>query len=435
MKICVISGSPAGENSITLQTVLYLQKCFPGHEWETLHAGSVIKKYERDFTEAAAALNRAEMLLFCYPVYTFLAPSQLQRFIELMKEAEQAGQLHICGKAAAQITTSKHFYDVTALRYIRENCGDLKLQYLGGLSEDMEDLLSEKGRKEAEQFFRYVLWQKTGSPEAAGEIPATVIVADLSRNPLRPQDADRLQEMIDCFRKNYGGSTKVVDLAKMKIAGGCLGCFHCASDGVCIYQDSFDSFLRKEIQTAPAVVYAFSVRDHSMGALFKMYDDRQFCNGHRTVTMGKPTGYLVSGSMEKEENLRMVLTARADVGGNFLAGIAEDEDGIRRLASVLSYALQNHLEQPHTFYGVGGLKIFRDLIYQMRGLMKADHRFYKEHGFYDFPQKHKGRILLMYLVGAMNASPKLKKKMGSRMTEGIIMPYRKVLEKAGGKEE
>jgi hypothetical protein len=43
MKICVISGSPAGENSITLQTVLYLQKCFPGHEWETLHAGSVIK--------------------------------------------------------------------------------------------------------------------------------------------------------------------------------------------------------------------------------------------------------------------------------------------------------------------------------------------------------------------------------------------------------
>ena len=32
-----------------------------------------------------------------------------------------------------------------------------------------------------------------------------------------------------------------------------------------------------------------------MGPLFKCYDDRQFCNGHRTVTMGAPQGYLISG--------------------------------------------------------------------------------------------------------------------------------------------
>ena len=32
------------------------------------------------------------------------------------------------------------------------------------------------------------------------------------------------------------------------------------------------------------------------------------------------------------------------------------------------------------------MKIFRDLIWMMRGLMKADHEFYKAHGMYDFPQ-------------------------------------------------
>ena len=42
--------------------------------------------------------------------------------------------------------------------------------------------------------------------------------------------------------------------------------------------------------------------------------------------------------------------------------------------------------------GVYGMKIFRDLIYIMQGLMKADHKFYKEHGIYDFPQKQKKRI-------------------------------------------
>ena len=77
------------------------------------------------------------------------------------------------------------------------------------------------------------------------------------------------------------------------------------------------------------------------------------------------------------------------------------------------------------------MKIFRDLIYQMQGMMREDHRFYKEHHFYDFPQKRKGMIAGMYLVGAMMNNRKLKKRMGNKMTEGMLMPYRKVLEKAG----
>ena len=74
------------------------------------------------------------------------------------------------------------------------------------------------------------------------------------------------------------------------------------------------------------------------------------------------------------------------------------------------------------------MKIFRDLIYQMRGMMKADHRFYKAHGQYDFPQKNKGTILKMYAVGALLSQPKLRKKMGSTMNEGMIAPYKKVLD-------
>lgn len=84
---------------------------------------------------------------------------------------------------------------------------------------------------------------------------------------------------------------------------------------------------------------------------------------------------------------------------------------------------------PRNFYGVGGMKIFRDLIWLMRGLMKADHRFYKQHGFYDFPQKKKGTAFKMYLVGALMSSPKLKAKMGNKMNEGMIAPYKKAMDK------
>ena len=80
------------------------------------------------------------------------------------------------------------------------------------------------------------------------------------------------------------------------------------------------------------------------------------------------------------------------------------------MAKELAYAMEKKYTQPANFYGVGGLKIFRDLIWQMQGLMKEDHRFYKAHGFYDFPQKRKGRLIGMYAVGALMTNEKLRKK-------------------------
>ena len=34
----------------------------------------------------------------------------------------------------------------------------------------------------------------------------------------------------------------------------------------------------------------------------------------------------------------------------------------------------------------------------------------------------------MYLVGFLNSNKKLKAKMGGKMTEGMLMPYKKVFE-------
>jgi hypothetical protein len=101
----------------------------------------------------------------------------------------------------------------------------------------------------------------------------------------------------------------------------------------------------------------------------------------------------------------------------------------------LAYAIRYRHTRPSNFYGVGGMKIFRDLIWEMQGLMREDHRFYKKNGHYDFPQKHRARMLAMYAVGALNNSPKLRKKIGGKMTEGMLMPYRKVLEKARKEKE
>ena len=477
MHVLVINGSPSGKNSITLQTVLFIEKHFQKINFNYLHVGSGIHAIEKSFAEAEDALRSADLLLFAYPVYTFLVPSQLHRFIELIKEHG----MDLSGKYATQLTTSKHFYDTTAHEFIKDNCDDLGLRYITGLSADMEDLLNKKGQTEALKFFRYVCWNmKHGLYEPARYAPSSrdtvdagscsngspdtqdTATADPGNNGSPdPQDtaADpggsglpdpskrivvitdlpgdgsgtALADMIDRFRESVSCTCDVVNIREFPFKGGCLGCFHCAADGTCIYKDGFDSYLRNNIQSSDAIVYAYTIRDHSMGSRFKMFDDRQFCNGHRTVTMGKPVGYLVEGDLANEPNLITLMEARAQVGGNFLAGIAvsgiDMEREVNQLALRICYAADHAYNPPKNFYGVGGLKIFRDLIYQMQGMMKEDHRFYKEHGFYDFPQKRKGTILGMYLVGAMMTNKKLRRKLGNKMTEGMLMPYKKILEK------
>ena len=108
----------------------------------------------------------------------------------------------------------------------------------------------------------------------------------------------------------------------------------------------------------------------------------------------------------------------------------DPDNAIRQLEKNLRFALDNKYAPPSNFYGVGGMKIFRDLIYQMKGMMKADHKFFKAHGQYDFPHKKNGTMLLMYFAGAAMSNPKIKAKMGNKMNEGMLMPYNKVLENA-----
>ena len=442
MKILVLNGSPKGKYSITLQHTRYLEKLYPQHSFEVLNVGQKIKSLSKDFSPAKEASEKADVLLFSYPVYTFIAPCQLHKFIELLK----GEGMDLSGKYATQLTTSKHFYDITAHRYVQDNCGDLGLKYIKGLSADMDDLLSEKGQAEAKKFFEYLCWSVENDYYEVSSAPTTTF----AKQPVTPvecseekqgdvviltdceEDNVQLSSMISRFRAKLPRKTRIINIREYPFNGGCLGCFGCAITGKCVHKDGFDEYLRKEIQTAQSIVYAFTIKDHSMGERFKMYDDRNFCNGHRTVTIGMPVGYLVSGDISKEENLRTIMEARAQVGSNFLAGIASDEVNpnaeIDKLAQTLTYALEHKYVPPQNFYGIGGMKIFRDLIWLMQGMMRADHKFYKSHGQYDFPQKKWPMMLKMYMVGTILANEKLKSKMGNAMNDGMLMPYNKLLE-------
>ena len=451
MKILFVNASPKGERSVTLQTARYISKRYPNAcEYSVLHAGARIEALDKDFTEAENAINAADAIIFVYPVYTFIAPYQLHRFIELTKDSEVSCK----GKYCAQILTSKHFYDVTAMKYVEANALDLGMRYLGALSADMEDLRSEEGRYEAECFFERFLFDvaKGNYTEAPSHAPQAArpvyepTLAEAKKSDGKDvvvvtnatTDDVNLRNMIEDFANACAYPVRVVNVRKFPFKGGCLGCFNCAISGKCVYNDGFEEFLRNDVQRADAIVYAFTISDHYTHSSFKLFDDRQFCNGHRTVTAGKVTGYIISGEYSKEANLRMIVEARANVSGMYFAGVAGNEGNTAKelaaLAETVRFALDKGLRAPQNFYGVGGTKIFRDLVYTMQGIMQADHAFYKAHGVYDFPQKKRGTIFAMKFLGLLMRSTAVQKKMKGQMTKYMLMPYEKVLAKTTPKD-
>lgn len=443
MEILILNGSPKGKNSVTLQTALYLEKRNPQHKFTYLHVAQKIKAYEKDRSEVKTAIEKADFILWFYPVYTLLAPSQLHRFLELLS----LDSISLKGKYTTQLTTSKHFFDTTAHQYVKENLLDLEANVLTGFSADMEDLLEEKGRTQVEAWFdklffdisiehyeigtkpvtptKKIPFQCTQTPQTKKTDKNIVVVTNLT------EDDENLQNMIEEFIAYSSYNVTIKNVEKFPFQGGCIGCLRCSITSNCIYTDKFEDFLRKEIQSAHAIVYAFTIKNHYTSSSFKCYDDRQFCNGHRSVTHGMPVGYIIAGEYSKESNLQTLVEARCEVGQVYLSGVATDEGDtsseIKKLSLSLDYALTHNMDKPANFYGVGGTKIFRDLVYLMQGMMKADHKYYKENGIYDFPHNQKKKMRQMKMIGGLLALPNAQEKMGD-MGKYILMPYTKLLD-------
>jgi len=454
MKITVLNGSPKGENSVTLQYIEYLKKRNSDDTFVIFHVGQKIRQYKRPevMDECMNAIVQTDLILFTYPVYTALAPYQLTKFIELVKKHPDAVKL--TGKFVSQLTTSLHFYDYTAHRYIAENSQDLKMKVLEGHSAEMDDMLAAKGQKQLSDFYSRIKFAIKNNISAytfgnrplksdfifkGDTVPTNTRDSTKDANTVIITDCEpdnfSLKNMIDEFIRIYPRPVRVINIGEFHFAGGCMGCFQCATTGDCVYKDGFQDMLRNEIQNKHAMIFAFSIKDHSMGPVFKIYDDRQFCNGHRTLVRGVYSAYIVHGALKEERNLIDVIESRAELSESYIAGIACDEscseeataESIKNLSLSIDFALSEKWEKSQNFFGVGGMKIFRDLIYVMRGLMRLDHKFYKKHGIYDFPHRQKRVIIKMYFLGLLMSIPAVRKKAEKKMTAALLKPYKKVI--------
>ena len=129
--------------------------------------------------------------------------------------------------------------------------------------------------------------------------------------------------------------------------------------------------------------------------------------------------------------MREVIEGRSEVGKLYMLGIITDEykDSkritllLKDLSERTSRALFMNLRQPPNFLGVGGMKVFRDIIYSMKGLMRDDHKFYKKHKLYDFPQKNYGMRIMMFITGFFLRFKFIRRKFAQSSLPGMIKMY------------
>ncbi|MBD3341698.1 MAG: hypothetical protein GF353_21515 [Candidatus Lokiarchaeota archaeon] len=460
MKIVILNGSPKGSISVTMQYINYIAKKYPKHEFDIINIAEKIKAIEKNndlFDEILNKVEGADGVIWGFPLYYMLVCSQYKRFIELI--FERNAEKSFKDKYCATIATSIHFYDHTAINYIQGISDDLNMKFIGAYSAHMYDLLNEKERKKlldfAGLYFDHIERNLQTSLQFAPinkikfDYNSTNIVTNINKisvdnkKILLVTDSynkeSNLGKIIDTFRNLFLEEIELINIQDIDIKGGCLGCCKCGYNNECVYhgKDEFSEFWEQKILKADILVFAGSIHDRYFSSKWKMLFDRSFYKGHVPSLKGKQFGFIISGPVSQLCNLREIIHTYVEVQQSNLVDIVSDEPEDTKMIDTLLYGLAIKLIEcskidyipPYTFREIGGAKVFRDAIYaDMRAIFQADHRYYKENNFYDFPKKTFSSRMLKVLFSITPIREKIYE--GQRMQKEMIKPLKKVVDNA-----
>ncbi len=456
MKIIVLNGSPKGDISVTMQYVAYIRKKFPQHELKIINTSQRINKIEKDesvFRGIVDDVRSSDGVLWAFPLYLLLVPSQYKRFIELIWERGALNAFK--DRPAAVLTTSIHFFDHTAHDYMRAICDDLEMRFVGAFPAHMRDLMQKEGREKL-SLFASTFFEAIEKKAPATKIYKPMINGNLDYVPSRSQDKiddkgkrvvivtdsedsrTNLGRMLERFKDSFSSPVEVINISEMNIKGHCLGCLHCGFDYLCRYdgKDDFNEIYRTKVQTADILVYAGTIVDRYLSSRWHMFFCRSFFYNHTPSLVSKQVGFIISGPLSQTSTLRQVMEGWIQIQQSHLVDFISDEyddsatldmlltDLARRL---ISFSEKGYI-RPRNFLGVAGMKVFRDEIYGgLRGVFQADHSYYKKHGLYDFPQKDYKKRFMADVMTIFSKIPPIRKEFPRRIKKGMIKPYQKYL--------
>jgi len=454
MNITVLNGSPKGDLSVTMQYVHYIEKKFPQHAFRSHNIARDINKIVKNPRALALILEDVRAshgVIWAFPVYKGLVPSQHMRFIERISEPDAREAFR--GTFAAALSTSARAFDHTAHNYVRAVCDDLDMRYVDYYSADYEDLTREAERDRVIAFAAYVFHaveRDLAPPRMYRPLPVSTFTykpAPVRRrvdprgrkivvltHRLKPKS--NLGKMINRFSRSLDGAVDVVDLQEIDMKGGCQGCIKCWYDNRCVYRDGFHAFYESTIVPADILVLAGSIRGRYYSFKMKEFGDRLFFNHHRPCFNGKQMAEIVSGPFSHLATIMDITQGSSEFSHANYAGCVTDEledsrlidRALDGLAERLVYLSCAHYIRPTTFRGLGTHKVIRDLTWaKLRAVMPNDHRHYKENHLYDFPYKDVKGIFMNVMMAPLTRIPAFRREMTRKMDSYMVMPYQRIV--------
>lgn len=186
-------------------------------------------------------------------------------------------------KYTASFSTSIHFFDYTAHNYIQGICEDLGMHFVRSFSAEMQDLMDAQERQNLKDFMENVIYAFKNKVHTSRVFPklkqtelkykSDDIVEDIADSDniklviLTDTESmsDNLQNMVKRFQANFSKDPEIIDLTRIKIAGGCLGCVKCGMDNECVYdgKDDVRSVYEDKLKKADIIVFAQKLTRYS----------------------------------------------------------------------------------------------------------------------------------------------------------------------------
>lgn len=453
MNILVFAGSPKGEVSVTMQYVKWLEQNMPEHNFQIIQVAGPIRKLEQDeqaMKEICEKVQTSDGILWAFPLYVAMVHAGLKRFVELIFERDFADCFR--NKRCAILTTSIHFFDHTAVEYVWGISEDLGMVVDEVFSAEMQDLLRPGGTEQLAKFFeKWVRAMEKGqlpsrrtAPIQYESKPYTASTVPVNAYPIKVGIVTQsgisanLDAMVGQISRHFA-QTEIYNLSTMHIAGNCTGCIRCGYNNFCLYEgkDEIIETYRK-LGQCDAILFCGFVVDRYFSARWKTFVDRMFFSTHTPLFPGKPMGFVVSGPLQQLGNLRAIFEGVYGTTEIRLAGFATDEEkdvdsGLAALSHSLYDLVQSGYAAPQHFPALCGRKVFRDEIFGgLCGVFPADHRYYKRHGWYNFPHKRIGARLAGLFIRSLMRIPAIRNYMQENMKTNMLLEFRKVMAQKKG---
>lgn len=383
MKVYILSGSPKGETSVTLQTAKTLEKLFPEDSFTFELVGS--GKFSEEIRDNIAA---SDLTIYLSSLYHCHLHAQSLDFFKAMFSGNTD---KLKGKAFTYLTTSMFLMDTPAHNFMKDITSRNGMFFIRSLSLKDDDALKEEGREELYRWFKYVkdtLSARNGKFDFEKQ---NVTIIDASDD----DKAEKNQKIIEHVKDRYtkaGSAVKIVKLRDYKLTK-CVACNGCYTNRKCVFNDDFEK-LADEIYTGLDILVTVGTLDYGMmTSTYKTFLDKHVQFGRCPLDDDIIKLYLYSKTdMTTEYNEHEFYEhgyALDSLCGSYFADCFEgygeslNADKIDRAVDDTLLIAQDQLYAPRNVYRIGLNTMFAKLAVHLQNMCPGDMNYYSTHGFYD----------------------------------------------------